>query len=166
VTGEKREMRVGKSLVEATDYPLYVVTASAESERSGCLAGFVTQSSIEPVQFLVCISKINHTFPIALRANALALHLLGSDQNDLASIFGELSGDDVDKFATVPCSPGVTGAPVLSECAAWVEGPVLRHLDVGDHEAFLIGLSGGGAGDHKGRFMLHDAAGFTPGHPE
>jgi flavin reductase (DIM6/NTAB) family NADH-FMN oxidoreductase RutF len=155
-----------KPLVSAVNYPLYVVTARADAERSGCLAGFVTQSSIKPVQFLVCVSKLNHTFGTAQRSHGLALHVLGSDQRNVARHFGELTGDEVDKFEGIGWSTGRTGVPILSECAAWVEGPIIGRIDGGDHEAFLIGELGGGAGGHEGCFMLRDATGFRPGHPE
>ena len=39
---------------DRVDYPLYVVTVrSPDGEMSGCLAGFVTQCSIDPPNFLV-----------------------------------------------------------------------------------------------------------------
>jgi flavin reductase (DIM6/NTAB) family NADH-FMN oxidoreductase RutF len=48
------------------DYPYYVVTVrSPDADMSGCLAGFVTQCSIDPPNFLVCISKVNHTLAVA-----------------------------------------------------------------------------------------------------
>jgi flavin reductase (DIM6/NTAB) family NADH-FMN oxidoreductase RutF len=162
---ERTEGDVSGPLVTAVDYPLYVVTACAGDEVSGCLAGFITQSSIKPAQFLVCISKLNHTFGTARASRGLGIHLLGSDQGDVASHFGELTGDEVDKFVGIAWSPGRTGAPILTQCAAWVEGPTVGRMDGGDHEAFLINVQDGGAGTHKGCFMLHDASGFEPGHP-
>jgi flavin reductase (DIM6/NTAB) family NADH-FMN oxidoreductase RutF len=163
---ERERSEPSGPMVDAVDYPLYVITASAEDGPSGCLAGFVTQSSIHPVQFLICISKLNHTFGTAGRSTALGLHLLGSEQHDAAAHFGELTGDEVDKFEGIGWSPGHTGAPILSECAAWVEGPVIGRTDAGDHEAFLMRVEAGGAGRHHGCFMLSDASGFHPGHPE
>jgi flavin reductase (DIM6/NTAB) family NADH-FMN oxidoreductase RutF len=154
------------ALVRATDYPLYVVTVRAEDELSGCLAGFVTQSSIHPVRFLVCVSKINHTFGIVQRSAGIGLHLLGSDQTDVASLFGEQTGDEMNKFDHVAWTSGVTGVPILAACSAWVEGRVLSHTSGGDHEAFLIDVVAGGDGTHPGRFMLSDGAGFSAGHPE
>ena len=65
------------------------------------LAGFVTQASIDPVRFIVCISKINHTFGVAVRSTGLGLHLLGADQRATASLFGEQTGDVIDKFERV-----------------------------------------------------------------
>lgn len=159
-------MSQSEPLVNATDYPLYVVTAAAGGQQSGCLAGFVTQSSLQPVRFLICVSRVNHTFAIADKSEGLALHLLGADQHDLASLFGEESGDEVDKFAHVQWSTGPAGVPVLAECAAWVAGRVVDRMSAGDHEAFLINVTDGADGAHQGRFMLHDAANFEPGHPE
>jgi flavin reductase (DIM6/NTAB) family NADH-FMN oxidoreductase RutF len=161
-----RAAEPSEPLAQATNYPLFVVTARADDEVSGCLAGFVTQSSMDPVHFLVCISKINHTFGVAQRSVGLGLHLLGSDQREVASLFGEQTGDLIDKFAAVRWVPGVTGVPVLTECAAWVEGRIIDHMSAGDHEAFLIAVADGGGGTHPGRFMLTDATDFEAGHPE
>jgi len=152
-------------LTESTNYPLFVVTTGGADEPSGCLAGFVTQSSLRPVRFLVCISKINHTFGRAEQGSALALHLLGFEQQDMASLFGELTGDVANKFAGVRWSTGVTGAPLLAECAAWVEGDIINQMSAGDHEAFLINVKGGGAGTRPGRLMLRDLPDLDPGHP-
>ena len=74
------------AFTDRTDYPLTVVTTiGPDGELSGCLAGFTTQCSIDPLRFLVCISRVNHTFDVVSRATMLALHLLGEDQVDTAS---------------------------------------------------------------------------------
>jgi flavin reductase (DIM6/NTAB) family NADH-FMN oxidoreductase RutF len=117
------------------------------------------------VRFIVCVSKVNHTFAVAERASGLALHLLGADQRDMASLFGERTGDSTDKFGRVQWSSGATQAPLLADCAAWVEGPILDRMSAGDHEAFLMAISDGGSGPREGQFLLSDAADFEPGHP-
>jgi flavin reductase (DIM6/NTAB) family NADH-FMN oxidoreductase RutF len=154
-----------EAITRLAEYPLYVVTTSLGDEVSGCLAGFVTQSSIRPVRFIVCVSKVNHTFRIVERSTSLALHLLGSDQGWIASLFGEISGNEMEKFAEVKWSRGITGAPVLSACAAWVEGSIINRMSAGDHEAFLMTVANGGLGNSEGIFMLSDAVGFEPGNP-
>ncbi len=60
-------MSVSDPMTEEADFPLYVVTARVGDEVSGCLAGFVTQSSLRPVRFLVCVSKVNCTFRVAAK---------------------------------------------------------------------------------------------------
>ena len=152
--------------LDLVDYPFYVVTArSPDADMSGCLAGFVTQCSIDPPNFLVCISKRNHTLPVAERATGIGLHLLGEDQVDLARLFGEQTGDLVDKFADVDWRLGSTGAPLLVESAVCLEGQVLGHFSVGDHEAFLLRGVRSVAGGHDGLLTYRGTPPLEPGHP-
>jgi flavin reductase (DIM6/NTAB) family NADH-FMN oxidoreductase RutF len=155
-----------RSFADRVDHPLMVVTvADDRGDLSGCLAGFVTQCSIRPPRYVVCISKLNHTYFVAEQAKAIALHLLGEDQTELASLFGERSGDAICKFDQVGWHRGSMGAPVLDDCAAWLEGGVLDRLSVGDHEAFLMRPASGGSGTYDGILTLKGAPDFDPGHP-
>lgn len=162
--------RAMEAFTSLADYPLMVVTVgTADGARSGCVAGFVTQCSIRPPRFLVCISKLNHTFFLAERSDSMALHLLGAGQTELGRLFAEKTGDTYDKFAHCSWHSGTTGAPVLDECAAWVEGVSLGHSGVGDHEAFLFRPMAGGRGSAPtgdGLLTLASAPDFRPGHPE
>jgi flavin reductase (DIM6/NTAB) family NADH-FMN oxidoreductase RutF len=151
---------------ERIDYPFYVVTVRSEAaEMSGCLAGFVTQCSIDPPNFLVCISKVNHTLAVAEHSSGMGLHLLGSDQVDLARLFGEESGDQVDKFASVDWRLGPTGAPLLVDSAVSMEGQILGHFSVGDHEAFLVRAVRAVPGGQPGLLTFRGAPRLHPGHP-
>jgi flavin reductase (DIM6/NTAB) family NADH-FMN oxidoreductase RutF len=151
---------------ERIDFPYFVVTVrTPDGDMSGCLAGFVTQCSIDPPNFLVCVAKVNHTFEVAERSTAMGLHLLGKDQQELARIFGEETGDLVDKFAQCDWRLGVTGAPLLVESAVSLEGPILGHFSAGDHEAYLIRAERAVGGSYDGLLMYRDAPHFHPGHP-
>jgi flavin reductase (DIM6/NTAB) family NADH-FMN oxidoreductase RutF len=151
---------------ELIDYPFHVVTVHApDADMSGCLAGFVTQCSIHPPNFLVCISKKNHTLAVAERSPGMGLHLLGRDQTDLARLFGEETGDLVDKFASVDWRLGSTGAPLLVDAAVSMEGQVLGHFSVGDHEAFLLRGLRAVAGARSGLLTYRSAPPLKPGHP-
>ena len=148
------------------DYPYFVVTVrSPDADMSGCLAGFVTQCSIRPPNFLVCISKVNHTLGVAEQSSGMGLHLLGDDQVDLARLFGQETGDLVDKFASVDWRLGSTGAPLLVDAAVSMEGQVLGHFSVGDHEAFLMRGVRSVAGGHTGLLTFRGAPPIEPGHP-
>ncbi|WP_455359872.1 flavin reductase family protein [Streptomyces sp. SYSU K21746] len=167
------------------DYPMYVVTASAGGEQSGCLVGFASQNSLHPPRFVVWISKANHTYGVARRAGFLAVHLLGREQSGLAELFGGRTGDRVDKFSQVRWRPGRGGAPVLADARAWFVGRVEDHADWGDHVGFLLDPveTGQGAGPHapaeagagagedatappRGALLsLSDVVDLTPGHP-
>jgi flavin reductase (DIM6/NTAB) family NADH-FMN oxidoreductase RutF len=155
-----------EAFFDRIDFPYYVVTVrTADGEMSGCLAGFVTQCSIDPPNFLVCVAKVNHTFGVAERSSAMGLHLLGNEQHELARIFGEETGDLVDKFAQCDWRLGATGAPLLVESAVSMEGIILGHFSAGDHEAFLVRAERAVSGEHDGLLTYRDAPHFRPGHP-
>lgn len=151
------------------DYPVYVVTAAADGEQSGCLVGFASQCALSPPRFVVWLSTINHTYRVARRASLLAVHLLRRDQYPLARLFGGESGDRTDKFGRVDWRPGPGGAPVLADSCAWFVGRVERHAEWGDHVGFLLSPVAGGVADGAGPrgsvLRLSDVLDFTPGHP-
>ncbi|WP_316741680.1 flavin reductase family protein [Streptomyces sp. MK7] len=177
------------------DPEMYVVTAAAGGERAGCLVGFASQCSIDPLRFVVWLSKANRTFRVAGRADRLAVHLLARDQYALAELFGGSTGDDaVDKFAHVPCTRRPGGAVVLDDAPAWFVGRIVLRTDGGDHVGFVLepvesgGRTGrdeqdeqdepgerGEQGEHgepderggrRGPLLrLTDAAAIAPGHP-
>ena len=124
-------------LVATLDYPVYVVTTAAEDEPSGCLVGFATQCSIHPPRFLACLSKKNHTLPVARRAKTLAVHVVDKKNKDIAELFGGETGDEVDKFARVLWH-FADGVPILDACERWFAGSILEQIDFGDHVGFLL----------------------------
>lgn len=173
-TGSRPEKRwVGccvdfSAVTRLLDPPVYVVTADDGSERSGCLVGFATQCSIHPPHFLVCLSVLNHTERVARHANALAVHLLGTNDHGLAKHFGGLTGDETDKFAGVAWHQGVLGAPVLDDAPAAFEGLVLERRLLGDHVGYVLDpeaeeAKAGAAGLEQLR--LQDAGDIRAGHP-
>ena len=120
------------------DYPMYVVTAAAGGMRAGCLVGFGAQCSIDPPRFMAFVSDKNHTHRVALEAPVLAVHVVPEDAEDLARLFGEETGDEVDKFERCAWEPGPHGVPLLTRCADRFVGTVLERRPVGDHTAFLL----------------------------
>jgi flavin reductase (DIM6/NTAB) family NADH-FMN oxidoreductase RutF len=132
-------------LVASLDYPMVVVAAAAaDGERSGCLAGFTTQSSIDPPRWVVCISKVNHTHEVASKASVLVVHLLRSAQSDLATLFGSETGDELDKFEHCEWSPGPAATPVLRD-TDWFAGRIIERWDAGDHAALLLDVLADGS---------------------
>ncbi len=95
------------------DYPMVIVTAAANGERSGCLVGFHTQCSIEPMRWAVWISKANHTHHVARDAAVLAVHFPSVDDEDMAELFGGETEDEIDKFDRCDWTEGSGGIPLL-----------------------------------------------------
>jgi flavin reductase (DIM6/NTAB) family NADH-FMN oxidoreductase RutF len=154
-----------EQLVGHLDYPMFVGTTAVGDRRSGCLVGFATQASIRPRRFLVGLSDKNYTYRVAAEADRLAVHILGKDDVELARLFGEQTGDKVDKFAQCEWRPGPGGVPVLHGVPAWFSGRILERLRLGDHVAFLIEPDSGECGDDVGDFVTYaDVRDFEPGH--
>jgi flavin reductase (DIM6/NTAB) family NADH-FMN oxidoreductase RutF len=149
---------------EALDYPMFVVTTTDGTERSGCLVGFTTQTGIDPPRFLVCLSDKNHTLRVAKGAEVLAVHLLGQDQHDLAELFGSESGDEIDKFARCAWQPGPAGVPLLDACPRRVVGRILERLPLGDHVGFLLEPIEVEAAGGDDVLSLDDVSDVDPGH--
>src|SRR5690348_6057711 len=91
------------------DYPMFIVTARREDELAGCLVGFATQCSIDPLRFIVCLSDKNRTFRVAQEVDTLAVHAVPEGADEVAEHFGSQTGDEVDKFASVSWSEGPDG---------------------------------------------------------
>jgi flavin reductase (DIM6/NTAB) family NADH-FMN oxidoreductase RutF len=155
-------------LMGELDYPMFVVTACADGERSGCLVGFTSQTSIHPARFLVCISEKNHTYPVAMRSSVLAVHLLARAprERELASLFGSETGDEVDKFAGIGWEPGVGGVPLLDDLPNRFVGRVLeRFTSFGDHTGFLLEPLEAEKGEElDGGLGFQDVKDLEPGH--
>ena len=151
-------------LMGTLDYPMFIVTAAADGEASGCLVGFATQASIDPPRFLVGLSDKNRTYRVASHADTLVVHFVPADAEALVELFGGETGDEVDKFARVDWRPGPGGAPVLEACANWFAGRVLERHRFGDHVGFLLEPVHAQTGADQAEFTFHRARRVDPGH--
>lgn len=151
-------------LVGRLDYPMLIVTAADGGRRSGCLVGFSTQCSLEPPRYLVCISQANHTAAIAQRSEHLAVHVLDRADHDLALLFGEQTGDEVDKFAQCAWTER-RGVPVLDGPAAWFVGRVLDRVPLGDHVGHVLEPVEARFGGELDLLTFQQVKDMEPGHP-
>jgi riboflavin biosynthesis pyrimidine reductase/flavin reductase (DIM6/NTAB) family NADH-FMN oxidoreductase RutF len=138
-------------IAAGVEYPMLVVTAEVDGDRQGCLVGFASQCSIDPLRYMVWISKKNRTASVVQRAHHVTVHFLSSGNMDLAELFGEHSGDDIDKFERCRWHAGPDGALVLDDCARWFVGKVVDRSDTGDHIAVLVEPLTGQAADWPGQ---------------
>ena len=139
------------------DYPMFIVTTSDGEERSGCLIGFATQSSIDPARFLVALSDKNRTFRVASKAEHLAVHVLNRADRELAELFGEQTGDEIDKFDRCSWHEGPYGLPVLDGPRAWFVGRVLGTFATGDHVVFVLEPERGDIRDGTDRLLTFES---------
>lgn len=127
------------ALMTALDPPMVVVTTAHAHEHAGCLVGFHAQSGMEPGNLTVWLSKANHTFRVAVFAETIAVHFLTAADVDLATRFGTVSGDDVDKFEAEAWRPGPGGVPLLDACPNRIIGRKMALLDTrSDHVCVVL----------------------------
>jgi flavin reductase (DIM6/NTAB) family NADH-FMN oxidoreductase RutF len=155
-----------RCLVSHLDNPMYVLTVASDEGRAGCLVGFATQCSIRPPRWYVGISKLNRTFDIAATADLVVLHALGAANIGLARLFGEQTGDDIDKFSHCPWQTGPVGRTVvLTECPRWFVGEVVDRVDPGDHLGLVLAPIAAECKDHGPQLGFQAVNDFQPGHP-
>jgi flavin reductase (DIM6/NTAB) family NADH-FMN oxidoreductase RutF len=157
-----------QSLMAGLDYPMAIITTTTSTDRgrpAGCLVGFSSQSSLEPPLFTIWVSEQNHTYPPALACDHLGVHFPDRRQLELARLFGEETGDEIDKFDRCRWHRGPHGVAVLDDCAHWFVGRVEDRRRSGDHTAFLLAPVAGEARDSWQPLMFQDVKAFRAGHP-
>lgn len=164
LTGE--DERAYGRLVSHLDYPMFVVTVSSEVGRAGCLIGFATQCSMRPPRWYIGISKVNRTFDIAATARLVVVHALGPGDMALARLFGEETGDDVDKFSRCKWHTGPDGqSVVLTDCPRWFAGEIVDRIEPGDHLGLVLAPVAAECKDHGPQLGFQAVRDFHPGHP-
>jgi flavin reductase (DIM6/NTAB) family NADH-FMN oxidoreductase RutF len=153
------------SIAGSLNPPLVVVTTAAQGERAGCLVGFHSQSSIEPLRYSLWVSKANHTYRVALHATAFAMHFLTVADLELAELFGGRSGDDVDKFAEISWRPGLDDVPLLDALPHRLQLRRVALLDEGgDHVCISAAVEHTDGAEAFEPLRLRAAAHLQPGH--
>ena len=147
-------------LVSKLEYPMTILTVPG----SGCLVGFTPQCSIDPPRWLIGVSKANHTHEPAMQAATVVVHVLDRDDEHLARVFGELTGDDVDKLSLVRWSSGPDGAPILDDTASWFAGRVLDRIDLGDHTGLVLDVVDAEVRRWGGQLGFQSVKDMDPGH--
>lgn len=147
------------------DHPMYIVTLQGADGPSGCLVGFASQVSIDPPLFLIGLSEQNHTWRVSHGASHLAVHVIPQAEPKLVHLFGELTGDNIDKFALCSWHVGPHGVPILDGTSAWFVGKILRRIELGDHVGHVLAPTEVSMpAELPGYVMSRNATGLSPGH--
>ncbi len=150
-----------QSIVADLDYPMAIVTTTDGTERAGCLVGFAAQCSIDP-RSSWCRCRSATTPRRWLRKRLL--HFPSCAVWDLAALFGEQTGDEVDKFGRCSWKPGPRGLPRLSGCSRWIAGAIVERVDTGDHVGHLLEPFDAATDDWSGQLGFQAVQDLEPGH--
>ncbi|MGH7292825.1 MAG: flavin reductase family protein, partial [Myxococcota bacterium] len=96
--------------------------------------------SLDPPMVLVSIDRRSTSWPPIAEGGQFVVNVLSSQQEDIAKSFARSGGP---KFDGVSWTPGAsTGAPIITDCQAWVECRVWQIYDGGDHEIVAAQVTG------------------------
>ena len=116
-----------------------VVTAQGHREPVGFTATSLTSVSLKPPMVSFAVARTASAWRTLSRSPRVAVHLLGSDQDALATTFAT-SG--INRFAGLDWRPGPDGEPLIGGCAAYLCCRVVRHVPAGDHVVVLARVTG------------------------
>ena len=114
-----------------------VITTAADGRLQGMTAHAVTSLSLDPVMVLVCVDKATHTHGILEQSGVFAVNILAEHQEDVSRLFAKRAEPEIGTLRGQPYEIGETGAPILSDCLAYLECRVKDVLIGGDHSIFL-----------------------------
>ena len=120
--------------------------------RDGGLRGITVSSfaslSLDPPLVLICIHKKAAAHALIERDRCFAVNILREGQADLANLAAGRGGPDGAHLAAAAHHAAATGAPVLTDCLAWLDCAVVGAHDGGDHTIFVgrVEASGGSEG--------------------
>jgi flavin reductase (DIM6/NTAB) family NADH-FMN oxidoreductase RutF len=113
-----------------------IVTMQTEERQHGLTVSGFLSISPEPPLVLISIGQ-ELTSDLLLQASgAYAINFLRDDQAELSDRFAGRLGE-VDRFAGVTTRTAATGAPILEDCAAWLDCRIVSSQVVGDHTLFI-----------------------------
>lgn len=108
-----------------------IVTGIHGGEPVGFTVQAFTSVSLDPPLVAFCVAKTSSSWPRIQAAGAFCANVLDAGQEALSRVFATRGAE---RFRGVGWRPGpATGAPVLDDVLAWVEGRVEAEHDAGDH---------------------------------
>jgi len=116
---------------------VYVITTRRGEKLNGMAAAWVNRSAEQPFFIMASVWKKNFSHDLIKESGIFAVHILRSDQIEVARHFGKQSGRDIEKFAVIPYRVAKTGSPILTDCLAYLDCRVLSATESGDHTIFV-----------------------------
>lgn len=112
-----------------------ITTIDADGRPRGLTANSFTSVSLDPPLVLFCVDYRAASYETFQQASGFAIHVLGSEQQELARTFASKSES---KFEGLVTDTGVSGAPILRDVHGWLDCELSDVVIAGDH-AIVIG---------------------------
>ena len=116
---------------------VYVLGTRRGRQSNAMAASWVMQTSERPPCVAVAVRNDRYTHDIILESETFALSVLRDDQVNVATHFGETSGEYSDKLRGVPYGLTPNGSPYLLDCLAYLDCRVMDRARAGDHTVVI-----------------------------
>jgi len=126
-----------KKVLDLLTHGVYVVGVKYGSKVNGMTAAWVNQVSSKPPMISVAIGKTHYTSELISKAKSFSVNILSPNQMELAQKCGFISGRDQDKLKEEELTYQITGAPIISNCSAYLDCTLSHQFEVGDHVLFV-----------------------------
>jgi flavin reductase (DIM6/NTAB) family NADH-FMN oxidoreductase RutF len=114
-----------------------ILTTALGEELHGMTANAVCSVSLEPLLVLVCVNGQTRTHTLLSKSGVFALNVLANDQEHLSRFYADDATENQHTLTGLSYRRGVTGAPVLEDCLAYVDCRVVATYPGGDHTIFV-----------------------------
>ncbi|MFJ1748152.1 flavin reductase family protein [Streptomyces sp. NPDC088116] len=139
-----------------------VVTVGTGEAVHGSTTSAFTFISREPPLVAVTLRRDSRLLALIKSHAVFGVNVLSSRQAGLARHFASRKrGTGTEQFEGVGWAPGDGGLPRLAGTVCWLNCTVQRHIESGDHEIVLAGVSSVDEGD--GAPLLYFAGALHPG---
>lgn len=126
-----------KEVIDLLTHGVYIIGVKYKSRINGMTAAWVNQVSSQPPMISVAIGKSHYTSELIPKAKSFSVNILSPDQIGVARKCGFVSGRDQDKLQEKEVTYQATGAPILSNCAGYLDCELSHQIEVGDHILFV-----------------------------
>lgn len=114
-----------------------VVTTICDDAPHGLTVSAFSSVSLSPARILISLGNETDTKPLIDRSRCFAVHILGRKHMSLGPRFAKMVPGVTDPFEGMPYRTELSGAPILSDCIAWIDCRVESAFPTGDHTIYV-----------------------------
>ena len=133
------DARIKQKTLRLLTNGMYVLTSRARDRFGVATVTWVSQASFKPPLLMVAVRENSNVFRCLSESRIAALHVLGSDQKEIAQKFFSPTKENRNTLNGEPYTEGKTSAPILKNLPAHVECKVVDiRSEYGDHAVVVL----------------------------
>src|SRR5215510_2985766 len=138
-----------------------IVATSFEGESCGLTATAVCSLALSPPRVLACVNHAGRTYELLSKSRIMSVNLLAEGHEELARRFAaKRAGEIEDRFANGSWRASKTGAPLLVDALAALDGRITEIMPLDTH-AILVGVVEDIHFGPHGKPLVHFEGGYT-----